>query len=354
MARPPWEGAARPSWAAHHGGALIPHPLIPSNHDNWQELSSRPQASHHRGPHGGVLGQQLSLHRCCMPPDCCCRGSLCGGTQRCPQKGTGGIPGQGWGRMLGLWGGQRWSTDPLRSSPASPDAGGSPRQRGGGVRGRTALGNIPSHLKGAINHSLFIKSPARPGEKCQEHKSPPPLACKGSWLAKGCKAGSEPPTVPREATARPRSASVPTDKGWGARVPITRPPLCKPCKRLEEKQREAGLAQSIPPASPGRGGGAAAGGEHPLLGKGAPSHPSPNTSPNTQPLLRARLKPSTCRPGDCPKGRESAPFCRRGREQGAGGARAALQQPARREPCSPRRLLLFQLDAWLNIAVLAL
>lgn len=84
--------------------------------------------------------------------------------------------------------------------------------------GRTALGNIPSHLKGAINHSLFIKSPARPGEKCQEHKSPPPLACKGSRLAKGCEAGSEPPTIPREGTARPRCIR-PHRQGLGGQGP---------------------------------------------------------------------------------------------------------------------------------------
>lgn len=317
MARPPWEGAARPSWAAHHGGALIPHPLIPSNHDNWQELSSRPQASHHRGPHGGVLGQQLSLHRCCMPPDCCCRGSLCGGTQRCPQKGTGGIPGQGWGRMLGLWGGQRWSTDPLRSSPASPDAGGSPRQRGGGVRGRTALGNIPSHLKGAINHSLFIKSPARPGEKCQEHKSPPPLACKGSWLAKGCKAGSEPPTVPREATARPRSASVPTDKGWGARVPITRPPPVQTLQKTEGKAERGWFSPKHPSCQPGAGRWRSCGWRAPSPGEGSPFSPLPKHLPKHPALAQSPAEAEHLPTRRLPKRPGISPVLQEG--QGAGG-----------------------------------
>jgi len=69
-----------------------------------------------------------------------------------------------------------------------------------GCQGQTALGNIPSHLKGAVNHSLFIKSSARPGEKCQEHKSTPLLSCKGPGLP-----GTAPSTVPRQGTARPRS-----------------------------------------------------------------------------------------------------------------------------------------------------
>lgn len=98
-----------------------PHPLIPSNHDNWQEMSSRPQASHHRGPHGGVWGQQLSLDRCCMPPDRCCRGSLMGDTALAPKGASRGRDGAGcWGCGEGRDG----STDPPRSSPASPDAGG--------------------------------------------------------------------------------------------------------------------------------------------------------------------------------------------------------------------------------------
>lgn len=178
----------------------------------------------------GFWGSSFPCITAACPQTAAAGAVFVGGHSAVPKR----VPGASRGRDgAGCWGcgeGRDGSTDPLRSSPASPDAGGSPRQRGGGVRGRTALGNIPSHLKGAINHSLFIKSPARLGEKCQEHKSPPPLACKGSWLAKGCKAGSEPPTVPREATARPRSASVPTDKGWGARVPITRPPCANPAK----------------------------------------------------------------------------------------------------------------------------